>query len=177
MARPKKKKEQEEKKINENKVELAKTIAQQSQKIARSYASIENTFAKAFRWVSAWFDKILFNQRYAKEVALILAIILYVATNSTDSLSISRQPAYTNTYTDQPVTAEVNSAVYEVTGLPESVTVYLMGDLSDIQMADSQATQKVVADLNGLGEGTHQVDLKVANISSRITAVVNPPRR
>ena len=45
MARPKKKKEQEEKKINENKVELAKTIAQQSQKIARSYASIENTFA------------------------------------------------------------------------------------------------------------------------------------
>ena len=35
MARPKKKKEQEEKKINENKVELAKTIAQQSQTIPR----------------------------------------------------------------------------------------------------------------------------------------------
>lgn len=174
MARPKKNKKQEEKKINENKVELAKTIAQQSQKIARSYASIENTMAKGFRWVSSWFDKILFNQRYAKEVALILAIILYVATNSTDSLSINKPMAYTYTYENQPVTAEVNSAVYEVTGLPDAVTVYLMGELSDVQMADSQATQKVVADLNGLGEGTHQVDLKVANISNRITAVVEP---
>ncbi len=175
MARPRKPKRiVDEKKINENKVELAKTIAQQSQKIARSYANIENTFAKAFRWVSSWFDKILFNQRYAKEVALILAILLYVATNSTDTLSIGKTVSYTATFTDQPVTTEINSAVYEVSGLPESVTVDLIGEMSDVQLAESQSTQKVVADLNGLGEGTHQVELKVANISSRLRAVVQP---
>ncbi len=175
MARPRKPKRiVDEKKINENKVELAKTIAQQSQKIARSYANIENSFAKAFRWVSSWFDKILFNQRYAKEVALILAILLYVATNSTDTLSIGKTVSYTATFTDQPVTTEINSAVYEVSGLPESVTVDLIGEMSDVQLAESQSTQKVVADLNGLGEGTHQVELKVANISSRLRAVVQP---
>lgn len=169
MARSKKQKS----KVNENKVELAKTIAEKSERIVRSYASIENTFTKMFRWISSWFDKILFNQRYSKEVALILAIILYIATNSMDKLTVGRTYQSSTTFTNQPVTVEVNSSVYEVTGVPETVTLYLNGEMSDISML-TKDSQKVVADLSNLGEGVHQVKLKATNVSDRVNAVIDP---
>ena len=67
------KRKDSQKKVDENKVELAKTVAEQSKKIAKSYATIESTILKAFRWFSGWFDKLLFNQRYASVVTLLMA--------------------------------------------------------------------------------------------------------
>lgn len=165
---------QKKPKVNESKVELAKTIAEKSEKIVRSYANIENTFAKAFRWLSSWFDRLLFNQRYSKEVALILAIIIYIATNSADEFSIAKPMSNMVKFENQAVISEVNSSVYEVTGLPDTVTLYLYGSMADLQMIETQKTQRVTADLSGLGEGTHKVDLTVPNLTSRIEASVDP---
>lgn len=165
---------QKKPKVNESKVELAKTIAEKSEKIVRSYANIENTFAKAFRWLSSWFDRLLFNQRYSKEVALILAIIIYIATNSADEFSIAKPMQNMVKFENQAVISEVNSSVYEVTGLPDTVTLYLYGSMADLQMIETQKTQRVTADLSGLGEGTHKVNLTVPNLTSRIEASVDP---
>lgn len=160
-------------KVDENKVELAKTIASQSKKIAKSYASFESYLLKSFRWLSGWFDKLLFNQRYASVVTLLMAIVLYIAVNSVNNLSIMNAASSAKTFEDLPLAVEVNNSVYEVSGLPETVTLNIIGDASEITLANVE-NQKVVADLNGLGEGTHQVTLKALGLSSRIKSVIEP---
>lgn len=169
MARSKDKKPE----INQNKVELAKTIASQSKKIARSYANVESSFVRAFRWLSSWLDKLLFNRRYSREIALLLAIVLYIAVNSVNSLNLSNTTVSAKMFDNLPVSTEVNTSVYEVTGIPETVTLNLMGDLSDISIASAE-NQRVVADLTGLGEGVHTVSLKATGLSNRVKAVVEP---
>lgn len=71
----------------EGKTELAKSIAEKGQKFTRTYANVENTVAKFFRWISTWVDKILFNQKHGKAVALVLAVLLYMVVNAGDDSS------------------------------------------------------------------------------------------
>ncbi|MEG0314434.1 MAG: CdaR family protein [Erysipelotrichaceae bacterium] len=160
---------------NENKAELAKTIADKSQKLVKTYASVENTAAKALRWLSTWVDRLLFNRKYGKVVALVLAIILYGAVNmdgSTSSVFGTNKSAIK--IENVPVSVTVNDAVYEVTGIPETVTVRLVGDLSDIQQVKMQQQFEVVANLEGLTEGTHDVKLAAINLNDRVDAVIEP---
>lgn len=170
MARPKKQKPI----IDEAKVELAKTIAQQSEKISKSYANFGNFFAKSFRWFSNWFDRLLFNRRFSKEIALLLAVLLYVSVNSVGSISnVTQSMSNSKEFQDIPLTVDVNDSVYEVTGLPEEVDVTLTGDMSDISLATADK-QTIVADLTGLGEGTHVVELQALGLSGRTKALIVP---
>ena len=45
----------------EGKTELAKAIAEKSQTFARTYANMETSVTKFFRWLSSWIDRLLFN--------------------------------------------------------------------------------------------------------------------
>lgn len=67
---------------SEGKTELAKAIAEKSQTFAKTYANVEIKVGKFFRWISGWLDKLLFNQKHGKVVALILAVLFYVTFNS-----------------------------------------------------------------------------------------------
>lgn len=170
MARPRKRKST----IDETKVELAKTIAAQSENIKRSYINIGNYFVKAFRWFSNWFDRLLFNRRFSKEIALLLAVLLYVSVNSVGSLSNATQTiSNSKEFKDVKLNVEVNDSVYEVTGLPETVDVTLSGDMSDISLATAEK-QNIVADLSGLGEGTHTVELQAMGLTGRTKAIIVP---
>ena len=53
----------------------------------------------------------------------------------------------------------VNEETYEVSGLPETVDVQLLGDINDLQMVRQQNSLSVVADLRQLGEGRSDVEL------------------
>lgn len=161
-------------KIDEKKVELAKTIASQSEKITRSYISFGNFFIKAFRWFSNWFDKLLFNRRFSKEIALLLAVLLYVSVNSSDGIAnVSTSMSNSKEFQDIPLTVEVNDSVYEVSGLPETVDVVLTGEMSDISLATADK-QKIVADLSSLGEGTYTVELQALGLSGHTKAIIVP---
>ena len=46
---------------------------------------------------------------------------------------------------------EVNSSVYEVSGVPQVANLTLKGDMTDIMVADSQANQKIVINLSRIG--------------------------
>ena len=48
----------------EGKTELAKAIAEKSQTFARTYANMETSVTKFFRWLSSWIDRLLFNQNH-----------------------------------------------------------------------------------------------------------------
>ena len=171
MAKQKKPKSS---KIDEKKVELAKAIAEQSEKITKSYINIGNYFVKAFRWFSNWFDRLLFNQRFSKEIALLLAVLLYVSVNSADSLnSVTNTASYSKEFKDIPLTTEVNDSVYEVSGLPTDVDLILTGDMSDISLATADK-QTIVADLTGLTEGVHTIELQALGLSGNTKAIISP---
>ena len=169
-----KQKKQKSSKIDERKVELAKAIAEQSEKITKQYINIGSYFVKAFRWFSNWFDRLLFNQRFSKEIALLLAVLLYVSVNSVDSLqNVTSSGSYSKEFQNIPLTVDVNDSVYEVTGLPSTVDVVLTGDMSDISLATADK-QTIVANLTGLTEGTHVVDLQALGLSGNTKAILVP---
>lgn len=161
---------------HEGKTELAKSIAEKGQKFARSYASVEVSVAKGFRWLSSWIDRLLFSQKHGKIVALILAILLYAATNVNEGgENIFTSNSSAISLENIPVTTNVSSEVYEVSGLPETVVVKVVGEASDIALVNSQkGSYGVVADLSDLSEGTHEVTLKPNNFSQRLDVIIEP---
>lgn len=162
--------------INENKLELAKNIAETSKSIRKTYASFENKFIKGYRTISGWIDFVLFNQRFSKLIALCLAIVLYLVINggAKDTLFMSniKQSAE---LPDVAVTTNISESVYEVEGLPENVDVMVRGDTSDVQFATQQKDNyKILADLSELPEGKHEVTLEPMNFSSKVDVTLNP---
>lgn len=161
----------------EKKLELAQTIAKKSQSFKKTYASVENSFIKAFRSFSSWVDFVLFNQRFGKLVALCLALILYLVINGPDngsSIFVSNVQQVI-TLENVKVTTNISNSVYEVTGLPETVTVDVKGDTSDVQFASQQKdSYQVIADLEVFGEGTHEVQLEPVNFSDKVTVTIQP---
>lgn len=161
---------------NENKLELAKQIAEKSQRIKNTYTNLETKVTKVFRTISTWIDFILFNQRFSKLVALFLAAFLYLVINggTKDSAFISSMKQST-VLENVKVTTNVSDSVYEVTGLPESVKVTLRGETSDIQFASQERdSYRVIADLSEVSEGVHEVKLEPMNFSSRVEVSIEP---
>lgn len=165
----------DEHKQNPEKLELAKAIAEQSQRMLKTYTSIESFIIRFTKFFSSWFDRILFNQRNGKVISLILAVILYVAINFNIGEVIFESPVTSGVTMDNiPVTVVSNQEVYEVSGLPTVVKAYVVGDLADITLIRTQKAYSVVADLSGLLEGTHEVNLIAKDFSSRVEVALQP---
>lgn len=171
MARQKQNKPDKQ---QQEKLELAKAIASQSQRVAKTYENIENTVIRGVRWFSSAFDRILFN-RFSRTIALVLAILMYVFINyNLGDLIFESTITAGDKISNIPVTVVANDEVYEITGLPDTVNAMIIGDYADIQLAKTQKTYAVVADLTGLLEGTHEVVLSAKDFSSRVDVVLQP---
>ncbi len=158
---------------SERKTELAKTIAQKGQTFARTYASIEIKISKCFRWISGWLDKLLFNQKHGKVVALILAILFYVTLNVNGD-AIFENITNAETLGDFEVTPIISDEAYEVSGLPETVEVTVKGDISDIKNVKQQKSLRVIANMTDLTEGTHEVKLTTEAAPSSVDVLIQP---
>jgi YbbR domain-containing protein len=159
---------------SEDKLELAKRIASQSQRVARTYENVENSVVRAVRWFSSAFDRILFN-RFSKTIALVLALMMYVFINYNLGEVVFQSTITAGGKIESiPVTVIDNDEVYEITGLPTSVNALLVGDYADIQLVKTQRSYTVVADLTGLVEGTHEVTLTPKDFSERVDVVLQP---
>lgn len=158
---------------SEGKTELAKTIAEQSQRFVKTYANIEIRLSKMFRWLSTWLEKLLFNQKHGKIVALLLAILMYFSLG-TDSNSLFENMKSAETLGDFEVNAIVSNQAYEVTGLAETVKVRIIGDISDIKSVKQQNRFRVVANLTDLTEGTHEIKYTTEGAPSRVEVVLEP---
>ncbi|MDR1795263.1 MAG: hypothetical protein LBR25_07715 [Erysipelotrichaceae bacterium] len=156
------------------KVELAKTIAKQRKRVVKTYESIENSLLRVIRWASSWVDRLLFNQRYAKFIAIILAVLLYVTISLGGNVLNTQRVQQAMQLGSVPVAVEVNDTLYEVVGIPKTVDVTILGEASDLQMVHNQGSYKVVADLSGYGEGTHSVKLSAVDFSQRVTVQIDP---
>lgn len=159
---------------SEGKTELAKAIAEKSQTFARTYASMETSVTKFFRWVSGWIDRLLFNQKHGKLVALILSVLFCFMVSSDDNFDLFKANREVKTLSNLKVSTIVSQQAYEVSGVPESVTVEVIGESSDLQMLNLQDNYQIVADLSGLTEGTHDVTLQAKNFSPRLEVIIKP---
>ena len=156
------------------KTELANKIARQSKKVASTYEHIENGLFKIFRIFSTWIDHLIFNPKYTKIVSLAIAILLFITVNFNSSSSIFDQPLTSaREISNMNVTAVYNSDVFEVSGIPESANVTVIGDSANVTSAINIGGN-VVVDLEGLTEGTHQVKLSTEGFNNNVDINIEP---
>ena len=157
-----------------NKTELANRIAKQSKKVASTYEHLENGFFKIIRIFSSWIDHVIFNPKYTKIVALCLAILLYITVNINNDDSIFASPLQSSKdISNLSVSAIYNSDVFELSGLPESVNVTVTGDSANVTSAVKMGGY-IIANLEGLTEGTHQVKLTSEGFNSNVNIKIDP---
>lgn len=159
---------------SQEKLELAKQIANSSKRVVHTYTVIEQLVLRALKFVSAWFDKLLYSQKTSKLVSLVLAVILYTAISFNLGESVLNNPVQSGWKIKSiPVTVIANTEIYEISGIPDSVSASVIGDLSDISLMNTQKAYSVVADLSGLLEGTHEVTLTPKDFSTRLDVVLS----
>ena len=106
--------------------------------------------------------------------ALLLTLILFTNANTTDQQK-QQKPAYNyeETVKQVPIVFEYNEKKYYIQGYEPNVDVKLSSANRVQLLAESNAdtrTFTVVADLNELSPGTHEVKLKVENLKSGVKA-------
>lgn len=106
--------------------------------------------------------------------ALLLTLILFTNANAPDQKK-QQKPAYNyeETVKQVPIVFEYNEKKYYIQGYEPNVDVKLSSANRVQLLAESNAdtrTFKVVADLNELSPGTHEVKLKVENLKSGVKA-------
>ncbi len=159
---------------NENKTELANRIAEQSRKMANTYQHVEDGVLRAVRWFSTIIDRLLFNNKHGKLVAFILAVLLYVVVNFNSMTSVyTSSLRSTRSLENVTVTAKYNTDTFELSGLPETADIYVTGEAANVINAISSGGT-VVADLEGLTEGAHEVRLSGEGFGDNVKVVVDP---
>lgn len=161
-------------KEDKKKTELATNIASRSQRVASTYQSLEDSVLRIFRWFSSLIDRTLFNRRHTKKVSLAIAILLYfvVNLNSNNSLNLSTLKT-SKDLSGVMISAKYNNDTFELSGLPSTADITISGDAASVTAA-SNAKGVVVADLEGLTEGTHNVKLTTEGFGDNVAIRIDP---
>lgn len=114
-------------------------------------------------------------------LALFFSLVLFF--NANDSVFQSNLMAtstnYENTITDVPIQVTYDSDKYFIQGFESTVSVELSSaNRIQLNAESNEETRKfrVVADLSSLGVGTHEVSLKIENLSSGVSATIDPAK-
>ena len=111
-------------------------------------------------------------------MALLFSIVLYFNANGqTVQSTLSGNESYSQTVSNVPIQLLYDTDKYYIHGYENTATVKL-SSANRVQLnAESNAdtrTFRVTADLTNVGEGTHEVSLKVRNLSSAVTSRLQP---
>lgn len=156
------------------KTELANRIAEQSRRMANTYQHIEDGLLRVIRWFSAFIDRVLFNRKYGKLVAFVLAVLLYAVVNYNSMASVYTSSLRSaRSLEDVPVNARYNTDTFELSGVPSTADIHITGDAANVINAVTSGGT-VVADLEGLTEGTHEVRLSGEGFGDNVKIVVDP---
>ena len=160
-------------KSNPAKTELANRIARQSKRVSNTYEAFEGGVVKIIRSFFSFLDRILFN-KHSKLVAFVLALGLYAFVNyNTLSGIIAKPLEYSRSLSNVPVVANYNSDTFEISGLQETVDVVVSGDATSVNNSTG-ADAYVIADLEGLAEGTHEIKLSGEGFGPNVTVAIDP---
>ncbi len=157
-----------------SKTELANRIAMQSRKVANTYQHFTDGMARIARLFSGIIDRTLFNTRYTKLVSVTLAVFMWFVVNYDPNASLYANPL--NSSKDRngvAVTAKYNTDTFELSGLPASADITISGDATSVNNAVN-SRGVVVADLEGLTEGTHQIKLTTEGFGDNVSIKIDP---
>lgn len=123
-------------------------------------------------------DKFIENRWFMRIVGLLLAFVLYASVNF-DEIAVQRSESSNpqeNTETIQNVPVEIfyDRENLFVSGVPETVNIEVEGPKNLVTSAKTLRDFHVYADLNDLGIGDHQVQLKIDGISDKLQVKLNP---
>ncbi|MGM0846785.1 MAG: CdaR family protein [Bacillota bacterium] len=123
-------------------------------------------------------DKFIENRWFMRIVGLLLAFVLYVSVNF-DEMAVQRSESSNpqeniETIENIPVEVFYDSENLFVSGVPETVNIEVEGPKNLVTSAKTLRDFHVYADLNELGIGEHQVQLKIEGISDKLQVRVNP---
>ena len=158
-----------------SKVEVAKRIADQSQKGMHNVASnVEETIFRVIRWCSSLIDQVIFATNHLNLVALVLAIFLFASVNYDNDNSLLTKPlSSAKTLSNISMSARYNSESFEISGLPSSCEVVLTGDAANVNNAATKNGYCQV-DLDGFTEGTHSIKVKAVGYGDNVQTTVTP---
>ncbi|MEW4353476.1 CdaR family protein [Streptococcus pneumoniae] len=116
--------------------------------------------------------------------SLFFAVVLFIYASSSNyqnntNARQTKSETYTNTLPNVPIETRYDSDEYFISGLSTDVSVILTGSnrlTLASEMQESTRRFKVVADLTGKGEGVIEVPLKIENLPSGLTAMLNPDK-
>ncbi len=111
-------------------------------------------------------------------VALLFSIVLYFNANGqTVQSTLSGNESYNQTASNVSIQLLYDTDKYYIHGYENTATVKL-SSANRVQLNaeanEDTRTFRVTADLTNIGEGTHEVPLKVKNLSSAVTAKLQP---
>lgn len=156
----------------EEKVELANKIAEQSRRFKRMSKKVETFFRRISHFFSNIIDRLFFKEKYGWFVSLLAAIALFVMVSSSEQLASSVRSSIE--LNNIEVEVLVNNDLYEIIGVPESVNAIVQGEFVDLTTIRNQGNYSVVANLSGLGEGVHLINLEPSDFSPRVRVVLSP---
>ncbi|MFC4386193.1 YbbR-like domain-containing protein [Gracilibacillus marinus] len=127
-------------------------------------------------------NKWLENPWAIRLISLLLAVLLFVVvafdekfTDEDDGYgSIFGTSNETRTLEDIPVSTEIDSEKFVVSGVPETVKVSLQGSVSLVTATAMQRNFEVFVDLENLGVGTHIVPLEYSGVSDQLNMYIEP---
>lgn len=116
---------------------------------------------------------------FVRMFSLVFAIFLYAFVNVSDDTG-STDPTYSGVgeqsemLSDVPVEIHIDRENYVVSGVPESVQVSLQGTPGNVTPLVLQRNFDVFVNLEGLGEGTHIVELGHTISNDDVSVYIEP---
>lgn len=126
---------------------------------------------KVYNYVNKAFDKLLSSNRHVMMISVVMTLILFFTISGGDILS---SPTSGATLENVPVVVEGLSNDYEVSGVPDSITVGLIGPSLDIYTTKIAKDYEVYLDLSEYEDGDYTVNLKSRGFSESLTVMLVP---
>lgn len=125
--------------------------------------------------ISRIFDRIIYSEKGSLAISGVIAIIVCLVINYQDlSYHLFRSDALTLNLTAVPVEVLVDENSYEVSGVPSTADITVVGDSADIQLVRTQNSASITADLRNAGEGSNTVALTASGLPTGLEVTVNP---
>lgn len=128
--------------------------------------------SKIYNYINKAFDKLLSNNTNIMIISIIMTLVLFFTISGGDILS---SPTSGTTLEDVPIKVEGLSDEYEISGVPNDITVGLIGPSLDIYTTKITKNYEVYLDMSEYSQkGDYTVNLKSRNFPESLTVMLVP---
>ena len=156
--------------VKEEKSEKEKTEAKKGER-EQTYTKTVEKVSTGYNYFNKLLDKLLENKHSVRILSFVLALFLFVSFSGGDVMNSTTAGA---TLKKVPVQVEGLKDRYDVSGVPPTVEIGLIGPSMDIYTTKLTSNYEVYCDLSEYNEGTHHVTLKTRNFDSDLTVMLIP---